>query len=45
MEDPEERKQQAQKKEYIEGIIILLNLCGDIALLDFILKLLQKSHC
>lgn len=44
MEDPEERKQ-AQKKEYIDGIVILLNLCGDMALLDFILKLLQKSHC
>lgn len=44
MEDPEEREQ-VQKKEYIDRIIILLNLCDDISLLDFILKLLQKKYC
>lgn len=40
-DEPEEARK--QKNEYIKNIIALLNLCGDIALLDFIYRLLKKS--
>lgn len=32
------------KENYIKEIIKLLNACNDIALLDLIMKLLQKSN-
>ena len=33
------------KKEYLNAIIDLLEKCSDLSLLDFVLKLLQKSCC
>ena len=33
------------KKEYLKKIINLLERCNDLSLLDFVLKILQKSCC
>ena len=33
------------KKEYLNAIMVLLDNCNDPSLLDFVLKLLQKSCC
>lgn len=33
------------KKEYLAAIMVLLEKCNDFSLLDFVLKLLQKSCC
>lgn len=44
MEEPEEGFEKS-KKEYLNAIMVLLEKCNDFSLLDFVLKLLQKSCC
>lgn len=39
----EDKPPKEEKQMYVDAIIELLNVCDDLELLDFILKLLQKN--